>query len=183
MHMALKARRWTRADLYEMPEDGKRYEVIDGVLYLMAPPTPRHEQIRAALADRLRPFVKEHHLGDVREGRPAFAPNDDLVEPDLLVSTTPRPVPDRWEKMPLPVLVVEVLSPSTARHDRVVKRNFYRRSQVPEYWIVAGAARSVTVVTPKTEQIVTDRLIWTPPGCPAPLEIDLPRLFTEALGE
>lgn len=182
MHMALKARRWTRADLYDLPEDGNRYEVIDGALYIVAPPTPRHEQIRATLAELLRPFVTKHHLGDVREGRPAFAPNDDLVEPDLIVSRTPRPIPDRWEEMPLPVLVVEILSPSTERHDRVVKRDFYRRSQVPEYWIVDGEARSITVVTPATERTVTDRLTWNPPERTDALEIDLPALFIEALG-
>ena len=183
MHMALKARRWTRADLYELPEDGNRYEVIDGALYIVAAPSPAHERIRMVFAERLRPFVEAHQLGDVYGGRQAFEPGDDLVEPDLLVTVTPRPLPERWDGFPVPTLVVEVLSPSTARHDRTVKREFYLRSAVSEYWIADGEGRSIEVVTPAGALTVTDRLTWKPPGCSASLEIDLRQLFAEALGE
>jgi Uma2 family endonuclease len=182
MHMALKAHRWTRADIYDLPEDGNRYEVIDGALYVVAPPSPGHDRIRSVLSELLRPFVKLHGLGDVYDGRPAFAPHDDLVEPDLIVTKTPWPLPERWETFPVPLLVVEVLSPSTARHDRIVKRDFYRRAQVPGYWIVDGKNRAVTVVTPRTERVVRRQLTWAPRDCPASLDIDLPGLFAEALG-
>jgi len=183
MHMALSARRWTRADLERLPEDGNSYEVVDGELFVVATPSIRHERIKRGLAKRLGLFVEQQEVGDLYDGRPCFVEGDNQVEPDLLVSTTPLPLPEKWDDMPRPSLVVEVLSPSTARHDRVVKRDLYRRAGIVEYWIVDGESRSVEVVTPTTEQTIADRLRWKPAGCAASLEIDLLVLFAEAFGE
>jgi Uma2 family endonuclease len=182
MHMALKAHRWTRADLDRLPDDGNRYEVVDGALFVVPPPSIRHERIHLVLAKRLRPFVEANDLGDVYNGRTCVVLGENQVEPDLIVSKTPLPVPDKWDFMPAPLLVVEVLSGSTSRHDRIEKRRLYR-AQVPEYWIIDGRARSIEVVTRGQERTTTDLLVWKPHGCASSLEIDLAALFAEAVGD
>jgi Uma2 family endonuclease len=183
MHMALTSKRWTRADLDRLPEDGNRYELVDGELFVVAPPSLRHERILKSIGRRLDPFVRLHALGDVYDGNPCFARGEDQVEPDLIITTTPFPLPDKWDDMPVPSLVVEVLSTSTARHDRVTKRGLYLRSGIPEYWVVDGKARAVHVVKQTIEYTTADRLIWTPPGCAESLELDLRGIFAEALGD
>ena len=82
------------------------------------------------------------------------------------------------------LLAVEVLSPSTARGDRTVKRQFFQRHHVPEYWIVDNSARLVDRWRPGDERAesVTDVLTWQPVPGIEPLTIDLRELFDEALG-
>lgn len=83
-----------------------------------------------------------------------------------------------------PLLFVEILSPSTARHDRVVKRARYQRYGV-EYWIFDADARLVERWTPDAArpEILSDALTWQPAGAPVALTIDLPTLFAQALSE
>ena len=181
--MALEARYWTRADLDQLPdEDGVHYEVIDGELYVMPASMPPHERSIMVLADRLRAYVKEQALGEVYNGRPAFVEGDNQVEPDLIVTDVPRPFPKSWEDMPRPLLVVEVVSPSNERHDKVTKRRLYHRAGIVDYWIVDGAQRTIQVVTEAGDRTETETLRWHPEGASAPLEIDLHGLFDEALG-
>ena len=91
------------------------------------------------------------------------------------------PDPERdgsWETAPLPLLMVEVLSDSTRRHDRVTKRAVYMDAGIPDYWIVDGETKTVCVVKPGLpDAVAADRLIWAPAGAKAPLEIDLAWVF------
>lgn len=82
------------------------------------------------------------------------------------------------------LLVVEVLSPSTARVDRGRKRELHQRARVHEYWIVDHEARLVERWRPSDvrPEIISRTLVWHPEGAAGPLEIDLPALFAEALG-
>ena len=74
-----------------------------------------------------------------------------------------------------------MLSPSTARYDRVVKRKFYQRQQVGEYWIVDLDARLIERWQPSdhSPEILSDSLTWAPAGAPAALTIDLEALFRD----
>jgi Uma2 family endonuclease len=83
----------------------------------------------------------------------------------------------------MPSLVIEVISPSTARYDRVVKRRFYQRMGVPEYWSVDVDARMIDRWRPRDErpEILEEALSWTAREGAVPLVIDLPRFFGEAL--
>ncbi len=85
----------------------------------------------------------------------------------------------------MPTLVVEVLSPATARHDRLTKRRRYQRSGVPTYWIADLDARLVEVWTPSAESpaIAAETLTWQPDVAIAPLVIDLAGYFGEVWGE
>ena len=174
-------RRWTRDEVLALPEDGNRYELVDGELLVSPSPRGLHQRAVLGLFRLLDSHVTAHRLGAV-----CVSPADldlgsgQLVQPDLFVGA---PVdgqePVDWEEFGIPVLVVEVLSPSTAGVDRLTKRRRYQRSGVPIYWIVDIEARTVEVWTPEAVApvMVDGALTWVPPGSNAVLEIDLPAYF------
>lgn len=127
------SRPFTRADLDAMPDDGRRYELIDGALIVTPAPSPRHQMVSGELFTLLRRFCPAHL-------QVLFAPldvamaDDTVVEPDLLVAPrdafSPRDLPQA------PLLAVEVLSPSTRRIDLTLKRSRYEEAGSPSYWVV-----------------------------------------------
>jgi Uma2 family endonuclease len=92
-----------------------------------------------------------------------------------------RPSPgikDAWERAPRPILIVEVLSPTTRRRDQVQKKKLYLDLGIDEYWMVDPERRSVTIVRPgRVGRVVTDLLTWSLTGANAPLELRLDSLF------
>ena len=187
MAMPELARRWTRSEVLALPDDGHRYELVDGELLVSPSPRARHQFAVSAFYDRLKPYCQTHRLGTV-----VFSPADldlrsgQLLQPDLFVIATPdgRPFAE-WADAGIPALVVEVLSPATARYDRVTKRRQYQRSGVPTYWIVDLDARLVEAWTPADASplIIDEHLAWQPDPAIAPLEIDLAAVFREIWGE
>jgi Uma2 family endonuclease len=178
---------WTVADVLQLPEDGKRYEVVDGELLVTPAPSLLHQEAVQALHERLKQFVDAHHLGRALVS-PADIEFDErtLVQPDLFVAPLiDGRRPRSWKDIRSLLLAVEVLSPSTARADRQIKRRRYQRHGVGEYWIVDLDARLVERWRPADErpEILADRLEWRPSGDVPPLEIDLPQFFTEALDD
>ncbi len=184
---AVEDRRWTADEVRELPDEpGKRYECVDGELLVSPGPRISHQYAVAFLLERLQVYCRERQAGAV-----LMAPGEieldshTLVQPDVfIVPLVNGRRPQTTEELGNPILVVEVLSPSTARHDRIVKRARYQRQGV-EMWIVDLDSRLVERWMPDSErpEIVTDRLAWQPSGAPAPLEINLNDLFEEALGE
>jgi Uma2 family endonuclease len=177
MHMALETRPWTRADLDRLPDDGNRYEVLNGELLVTPPPSEGHQEIVHWLNAQLTPFLVTYRLGRVQFPRSVVIIDEEQVEPDMMV----RPfAPLRgWANAPTPLLVVEVLSKSTRRRDLKTKRDFYLRSGVGEYWVVDRAARTLIRITPTGSETVTETLTWAPRGTPATLEIDVAAMFRE----
>jgi Uma2 family endonuclease len=165
-----------------LPDDGKRYEVIDGALLVTPAPGRMHQRALRELFLRLDPYVRAHQLGEV-----LWSPADieldprTLVQPDLFVTRTQAGEPDDWKHIALR-LVIEVLSPSTARYDRLTKRARYQRQGV-EYWIVDLDARVVERWLPADERpdIIAAALQWQPAEAGSPLEIDLEQYFGEVL--
>lgn len=83
-----------------------------------------------------------------------------------------------WNEQPIPILVVEVLSPSTRRRDREQKRSLYMDAGVPEYWLLDPERGTGTVVTSDGSDLTAgDVLIWHPGRAASALEIQLARLF------
>ncbi|MGA2382737.1 MAG: Uma2 family endonuclease [Bryobacteraceae bacterium] len=133
---------WTAEQVRALPDDGLRHEVVDGEHLVTPAPRAPHQIALSELEALLRPYVKEHGLGKIIRS-PAdleFDPHT-LMQPDLFV-TIGRRVKTWQDALPLR-LAVEVLSPSTARADRIVKRRRLQRAKVPEYWIVDLDARLI----------------------------------------
>jgi Uma2 family endonuclease len=183
----LVERYWTAEDVRALPEDGKRYECIDGELLVTPAPSFNHGYAVEFLRDRLRDYVREHVLGQLLS-----APADvevvagSMVQPDLFVARSVTGARIRLTSdIAELVLAVEVLSPSTASRDRGVKRRFYQRAGVEEYWIVDLEARRVERWMPSSEraEVLDSTLAWRPRGARETLEIDLLAYFVEVLDD
>jgi Uma2 family endonuclease len=142
-------RRLTYDDFLLFPEgDGLRHEIIDGEHYVTAAPNLRHQELVGRLFLSIGTFVEDRP----ERGRAFLSPFDvvfsfhDIVEPDLIFVA-----PDQLDILTdkniqgTPALVVEILSPSTRKRDREIKRQLYDRAGVREYWLVDPESHVVTV--------------------------------------
>lgn len=181
MAVAVQVKRWTLRELHRLPDDGNKYELIDGELFVTPPPTDDHETIAARLTRILDPYVAAQRLGFVYRPRSVLRYRGSEAEPDLMVRLPhPRPTGrDRdWDRAPVPILVVEIASPYTRRRDREQKRALYQRAGVEEYWMVDAEERSVTVARAGHEDLVaTTRLTWRPSSADVPLTFDLGEIW------
>lgn len=130
-----------------LPNNGKRYEIIDGELFVSRSAAWRHQSVLANILHYLTDFVKGHDLGKVYP-----APFDvvfsqyDVVEPDILyISKARASVVTDKNVQGAPDLVVEILSESTAKIDRATKLKLYARYGVGEYWVIDPVAISVEI--------------------------------------
>ena len=178
---------WTADMVRALPDDGKRYEVIDSELFVTPAPSWSHQ--RAVLELVLR--IADHLRGDV-SFEVLFSPADisagerTMVQPDLFVMPRGRgPMPGGWVEVSALALAIEVLSPSSARADRHKKRRLYQRERVSEYWIVDVDARVIERWRADDErpEIVTEQIDWRADASHPPLTIDLPTYFRDVTGE
>jgi Uma2 family endonuclease len=139
------AERAKREQFYEhiSPED--KWEFINGEIIMHSPATAKHTQVRARISRLLGVYVEVHKLGMILDEKAlvSFTRND--YEPD--VSFFPTEVaqhiePDQW-KLPVPDLIVEVLSPSSIVMDRGTKFRDYEAHRVTEYWIVDPVTETI----------------------------------------
>jgi Uma2 family endonuclease len=140
---------WTYEDYLRLPDHGRRYEVIRGVLHVSAAPSIGHQFTVMKLGGRLDAFVSGHGLGlvlpapvDIRLPRGAGV----LVQPDLVFIRKERQ--PQWRDgffEGAPDLIAEVTSPRTRRRDETVKLAAYRDAGVPEYWLIDPDARTVLI--------------------------------------
>ena len=171
---------WTADLVRDLPDDGNRYECIDGELFATAGRSHLHQAAVGQFSLALFPYVKAMQLGYVLTS-PLDAELDEgmIVQPDVLAfRLTPETVKGRMHGPDL-LLVIEVLSPDTAHRDRGLKRRFYERIGVHEYWIVHPASRLVERWRPGMDasEFEDGELLWHPDGATRPLVIDLPALF------
>lgn len=140
---------WNRAKWELLPDDGNRYEVIDGVLYMTTAPSAFHQWIIRQIFLAFHRQIDSSGIG-VTLWSPigVFMPGCDPVQPDLIVVRTAdlAIIHDR-RIFGIPALLVEVLSPTNAEKDTITKRRAYARAGVPEYWIVRPESRDVLVCT------------------------------------
>ena len=171
---------WTTDLLAALPEDGQRYELVDGALLVSPSPTARHQWIVLALACELRMWLQEQPVGTVYVA-PATVPVDRTteVQPDVFVVPRRGPPAGPWQDLGRPLLVLEVVSPSTARQDRETKRRLYQELGIPEYWVVDPDIRTVEIWTPadRTPHVERDVLRWRPEGAAIEWHLEVARLF------
>jgi Uma2 family endonuclease len=178
---------WTPADvLAEFPEStSSRYECVDGELFVTPAARSAHVVAQQRLATLFASVIEPDDLlarvivtlADLRLG------SDALVQPDLFILDRPLRSIARWEDMPRPLLVAEVLSPSTALVDRGRKRRLYQRAGVLEYWIVDLDAQCIERWTPSAEFPEThrDQLCWVDPVSHATVTVDVADFFARVL--
>ena len=141
--------RLTNADVETMPDDGNRYELIDGELYVSSAPTVIHQRILTKLVLAIGNYLSEHPIGEILPGVGVVFDEYNGVIPDLVFATHERmrkaTAAGRFRAAP--EIVIEILSPgaSNERRDRNVKLALYAARGVDEYWIVDPENRSVEV--------------------------------------
>ena len=139
---------WTYADYAALPDDGNRYEVIDGILYLMPGPNPRHQGASTRFTTYLTIHVEFAGIGRVFAAPlDVLLPHAQPVQPDVLVVLNHKlhVITDRGIEGP-PDLVVEIASPGTRTHDRSTKLSAYARGGVPEYWLAEPADQTIELL-------------------------------------
>ncbi|HVT41315.1 MAG TPA: Uma2 family endonuclease [Gemmatimonadaceae bacterium] len=187
MGMPAESRRWSPAEVREMQDGSRawpRFELIAGELLVTPAPGAIHQIAVGEILMLLSGYVDRENVGVA------------LVSPadlDLLFGTIAQPdvfvAPPAghahldqlrdWSVVTSLLVAVEVISPSSARSDRVGKRHYYLRASVPEYWIVDVDARVIERWSPERSMpaILKDTLEWHPAGAGASLIVDLPALF------
>jgi Uma2 family endonuclease len=179
---------WTVEMLDELPDDGNRYELIDGELFVTPAPSDVHQLVVSAIERRLWSYLRPSRIARSFQS-PADVRRDDRrrnrVQPDVFVV---RLTEGRRPAYPFQLadllLVVEVESPSNVAYDYQTKRRLYLASGIPEYWIVNADARTVARWrgTADDADLLTTRLEWHPAGMSDPLIIGIPEFFDDALG-
>lgn len=184
MVMALSAD-WTVERVRALPDDGNRYEVIDGVLLVTPSPSYDHQAAATLLRDEIM-----RALGPEPRCFAFAAPVDieygprTMVEPDVsVVPLVNGRRPRDWHGVGELWLAVEILSRSTKKRDRTIKRDLYLREHVGEYWIVDLGARLIERWRPGNEQpeVVRDVLWWTPPGATDAARVNVAGFFEDVL--
>ncbi len=143
------ATNWNYARWSQLPDDGNRYEVIDGVLYVTASPAFFHQWIIRQIVRVLFDQIDDRGIGITTWAPIAvLMPGCDPVQPDILaVRQEDLGIIHDRRIRGVPALIVEVLSPSNPAQDLVVKRGAYARAGLPEYWIVRPVERDVIVLS------------------------------------
>jgi Uma2 family endonuclease len=179
MVMPLQIPRYTVDQIRSFPEDGLRYELLDGFLLVTPAPTSLHQVVTMNLAAAL-------HQALVQSGRAWIVScgeleigNHTLLNPDILVYPTSYPPGTHWKRIRGWWLAVEVLSPSTRVYDRDFKRGAYLSLGVEEAWLVDPEGRCIDRWSGQGhERISGGILTWSPKAvAPDSIEIDLSRIF------
>ncbi len=181
--MKVSIGRMSIEELDRLPEDGNRYELIDGELYVSAAPRNKHQLVSTAFLELMLPFVRKHELGRVYH-----APFDVYLEPRKQTRVEPDIVFIARGRLDLiqdkglygaPDLVIEIISESTSHVDLFDKRDLYQRCGVTEYWIADPDERQVWLYrfqeSSEPRELVMGDILTTP--LLRGLEIQLSFLF------
>ena len=179
---------WTVDMLDELPDDGNRYEIIDGELFVTPAPSNWHQLVVGALHARLRAYLRPFNVA-----RAMLSPSDvrredrnrNRVQPDVFAV---RLIDGKQPEYPFDIadllLAVEVESPSNSAYDYHTKRRLYLAGGIPEFWIVSPEARTVSRWRGSRPdgELLTTRFEWQPTGMPEPFIVDISEFFDDAFG-
>mgnify|MGYP000065014242 CR=1 FL=1 len=155
MALAKKETEYTTDYIYSLP-DGQRAEIINGKVYMMSPPTRKHQRIVGELFRKIGNYI-ESNKGSCEVDIAPFAvflnqDNKNYVEPDISVICDKYKLTDKGCNG-APDWIIEVVSPSSIRIDYMIKLFKYRTSGVREYWIVDSEKDRITVYNFDTDDI------------------------------
>jgi len=186
MAMPMSRVDWTVDMLDELEDDGQRYEIIDGELFVTPSPIDVHQFVVGELYALLRGYLKGRGLG-----KPVVSPSDvrrgdrtrNRVQPDVYVirlADGKRP-PYPYDLGDL-LLAVEVVSPGSVRLDYTIKRKLYLSEGVGEYWVIDPQARNVCRWKERSDagEILSERVEWRAVGATEPFVLELSTFFDEA---
>ncbi len=191
MGMPAADRRWSarevRALIEESPLATPRYELVDGELLVTSSPGFGHQRAVARLLVALHGYLQHERVGEALTSPfDVELEPESITQPDIFVVSTDEG--RRLQRDGLPalslLLAIEVLSPSSSRHDRVRKRPLYQR-HVSEYWIVDLDARIIERWRTGDDrpEIVESSLEWLPERATSPFVLDVALLFGDVLDE
>ena len=151
----------TYEEFRQLPDDGKRYELIHGEVHLLPSPSTRHQFVLQNLNLSLGAYVLENRLGEVWVAPLDVRLSDDTaLQPDLIfVSNARAEIIQEDFIAGGPDLVVEILSPSTAAHDRATKLYVYAEAGVPEVWFIDPLVRTVEVLKLQGKKYFVDSIL------------------------
>ena len=179
--MGMAAPLYYTADMVRaLPEDGNRYEVVYGELLVTPAPTAWHEVLQRRLLVALDQYLRTTAIGEVLGSRADISWGPDvLVSPDVFVVPLEQVRTLDWARMRDLLLVAEILSPSSVRHDRFIKRRRYQEAGIPLYWIVDPEERRVEIWTPgdTLPRLEHEVLIWHPERAAEAFSLPLSELF------
>lgn len=187
MGMSARAERhWTARDVRALMDESRhwpRYELLSGELLVTPAPGSAHQIAVSELHVALHAYCMRERMGlALMSPSDIELVSDTIMQPDLFV--VPNDVMPEHEDMQWPhvrslLLAVEVISPSSARTDRLDKREFYLGAGVAEYWIVDLDARIIERWTPDraTPDVRRDAIAWHPRGATEPLVLNVAAFF------
>jgi Uma2 family endonuclease len=176
--MAIAVPRYTVEDLEKFPDDGNRYELLDGILLVTPAPAISHQAVASRIQFRLTESLQlAGHAHVVGPGAIVSRPGTQL-QPDILVYPAGFPLDLKWEEVSEHWLAVEVLSRSSRVYDREFKRAAYFALGVEQVWLVDRVARTVEVWrSPRESRVVRDVVRWQVPRAGVMVSIDLTEVF------
>jgi len=169
---------WSYSEYARLPDDGNRYEVLDGEVLLTPAPTPRHQKVILRLAMRLLEYVEDRGEGWVFQDVDLLFHTGHFLRPDLVVVPVHgrEGITDRGVEVP-PALVAEVLSPSSRTIDRVKKPRRYLEFGVPAYWVVDPEEGAVWIwdeqTGPEAPRREEEAIRWALPPDAEPLVLEV----------
>ncbi|MGH7581859.1 MAG: Uma2 family endonuclease [Gemmatimonadales bacterium] len=171
---------WTADMVRDLPDDGNRYETVHGELLVTPSPRMWHQIVASRLTRLLGDYLRREPVGMAfgLDADISWAP-DVLVKPDVFVAPLPEVRTLDWAEVRSLLLVAEVLSPSTRRADRFVKRPLYQEVGIPLCWIIEADEHYAEVWTPDAALPTIEReaLTWHPAGAVTACAIPLEELF------
>jgi Uma2 family endonuclease len=178
MGMAISVPRYTVDDLDRFPDDGARYELLDGILLVTPAPRAVHQIVASRLQTELAAVVQRLGYAHVVAPGAISVPPGTQLQPDLLVYPARfRPTVD-WAMVTEHWLAIEILSRSSRVYDREFKRDAYLALGVAQVWLVDLMDRSVEISrAPGTSAIARDLIRWRPPTLDIVVPIDLHEVF------
>jgi Uma2 family endonuclease len=185
MAMPVAVPRYTLEDLESFPDDGNRYELVDGILLVTPAPMPPHQVVLSRIAIWLARVLGDPPSALVLfPGVVEIAPNVHM-EPDILVVPVSEPMHGKWTDVRVFWLAVEVSGRGSRIYDRDHKRPAYLRAGVQVVWRADLKERCIFVSRPDAsgEERRTDSVSWQPPGSTRPAALDVAAVFEGVTGD